>query len=40
MIGRDNDKDIDLYGLKPWIGGLLVSGIVIITMFKLAAGFS
>ncbi|WP_020680595.1 hypothetical protein [Marinobacterium rhizophilum] len=40
MIGRDTHKDIDLYGSKPWIAGLLLCGVIIVTMFTLAAGFA
>ncbi|KEA65683.1 hypothetical protein ADIMK_0205 [Marinobacterium lacunae] len=40
MIGRDSNDDIDLYGAKPWIAGLIFSGALIALMFGLAAGFA
>jgi hypothetical protein len=40
MIGHDNNEDIDLYGIAPWIAGLVISGALIAVMFGLAAGFA
>lgn len=40
MIGRDSHQDIDLYGTKPWIAGIAISTLLIVTLFTLAAGFA
>lgn len=40
MIGRDSKADLNAYGLWPWIGGLLLAGVLISIMFALARGFA
>lgn len=40
MLGNDNNSDIDRYGFAPWLGGLVLFGLIIAGMFMLAAGFA
>ncbi|MBS8227348.1 dihydroxy-acid dehydratase [Vannielia litorea] len=40
MIGRDSDEDINGYGLWPWIGGLVLAGVIITLMFTFATPIS
>ena len=40
MIGRDSRDDIDGYGPWPWIGGLVLTAILLGLMFGLAAPIS
>jgi len=36
MIGRDSKQDLDAYGLKPWIAGLVIAAVLIGVMFGFA----
>lgn len=36
MIGRDSRDDMDGYGIWPWIGGLVLAGLLIFLMFQYA----
>jgi hypothetical protein len=40
MIGRDSRDDLDAYGLWPWIGGLVLAGVIISIMFQFATPIS
>ncbi|MEX5728779.1 hypothetical protein Ga0609869_002132 [Rhodovulum iodosum] len=40
MIGRDSRDDIDGYGPWPWIGGLVLAGVIAALMFVLATPIS
>jgi hypothetical protein len=40
MIGRDSKADLNVYGLWPWITGLVVAAVLIGMMFVLARGFA
>jgi len=40
MIGRDSRKDIDGYGIWPWIGGLAFAALLVWLMFTFATPIS
>lgn len=40
MIGRDSSKDMNAYGLWPWVCGVLLAAVLISVMFALARGFA
>ncbi len=40
MIGRDSKKDLNAYGLWPWIFGLAIAALLFGLMFALARGFA
>lgn len=40
MIGRDSNDDINGYGIRPWIFGLFLAGLIIFLMFALSQPIS
>ncbi len=40
MIGRDTREDMDGYGIWPWIGGVVLCGVLIWIMFQFANSIS
>lgn len=40
MHGRDSKDDVDAYGPWPWIGGVVLAGVIVFLMFGLAAPIS